>query len=182
MKQTKDGRLRRFALEPFPEAADGGIGYFIAVFDELSERVFDQISDLPTEALNFVPQGSYLSIGKLVLHQALDEANMMARIAGRQLPADLAATLSGATRTGLSIPLDPPMSAAELIAICRRVREEMTKPLLAPLTDLDAAVEVDRGPNTVRQMLMHLVWHWIYHSGHIGLTRLLWGSDYNWRY
>jgi uncharacterized damage-inducible protein DinB len=182
MKETKEGRLRRFDMKPDPGAADATIGYYIAVFDELSERVFDQISDLPAEALSFVPEGSYLSIGKLVLHQALDEAQMVARMAGAQVPPDLAEALGGADRKGLSVPLDPPPTAAELIAICRRVREEMTRPLLGPLTDPDAPVDVDHGPDTVRRMLMHLVWHWIYHSGHIGLTRLLWGSDYNWRY
>jgi hypothetical protein len=26
-----------------------------------------------------------------------------------------------------------------------------------------------------------LAWHWTYHSGQIGLLRLLWGSDYQWR-
>ena len=182
MKETKDGRLRQYDLAPFAGAANEGIAHFIAVMDELSERVYDQISDLPNEALTFVPEGSYLSIGKLVIHLASGEARSVARITGQDIPADLEAELAGGAREGLSVPLDSPRSATDLIATSRRVRAEMTKPLLGAITDIDAPVEVERGPNTVRQILMQLVWHSIYHSGHIGLTRLLWGSDYNWRY
>jgi uncharacterized damage-inducible protein DinB len=182
MKDTKEGRLRKYNLDPFPEAADRSVGYFIAVLEELAERVFDQISDLPVEALTFIPKGSYLSIGKLVTHLASGEARTVARITGQEIPKDLAEELSGGERESLSAPLESPRSAADLIATWRRVREEMTRPLLCKVTDLDAPVQVERGPNTVRQMLMHLIWHSIYHSGHIGLTRLLWGSDYNWRY
>ena len=111
MKETKDGRLRQYDLDPFAGAADEAMGHFIAVFDELSERVFDQISDLPTEALEFVPEGSYLSIGKLVIHLASGEARMVARISDREIPADLAEELSGGSREGLSVPLDSPRSA-----------------------------------------------------------------------
>jgi uncharacterized damage-inducible protein DinB len=182
VKEGKDGRLRRYDLKPFPGAATAEIGEYVAVLEELGERVFDQISDLPEEALAFVPEGSYLSIGKLVLHLVSGEARGVSRITGQEIPPDLAAELSGGGRDQLGRPLEKSRTAAELIALGRRVREEMTQPHLSRVTDLDAPIQVDRGPNTVKQMLMQLIWHSIYHSGHIGLTRLLWGSDYNWRY
>lgn len=94
MKKPKNGRPRRSDLTAFPGAENSDIGYFIAVLDELSERVFDQISDLSEDALNFVPEGSYLSIGKLVIHQALDEAHCVSRITGSSIPADLEGELA----------------------------------------------------------------------------------------
>ena len=36
---------------------------------------------------------------------------------------------------------------------------------------------------TVRGVLMHLVWHWTYHSGQVGLLRRLWGhARYKWTF
>jgi uncharacterized damage-inducible protein DinB len=36
---------------------------------------------------------------------------------------------------------------------------------------------------TVRGVLMHLVWHWTYHSGQVGLLRRLWGQGrYKWTF
>ena len=182
MKDTKDGRLRRYELTPYSGAKNGQIGYSIAILNELSERMYDQISDLPVEALSFVPRGSYLSIGKLVVHLASSEAHRVSDASGRAIPADLQAVLSTGAREHLSRPLDPPRSAEDLIALSRRLRTEFTIPALSSIDDFDAAVD-GMGPlNTVRKIIMQLVWHSIYHSGHIGLTRLLWGSDYNWRY
>jgi hypothetical protein len=66
----------------------------------------------------------------------------------------------------------------ELIAVCRRVRDDVTLPYLKGVQDIDEARMGDG--TTVRGVLMHLTWHWIYHSGHIGLVRLEWGSDYTW--
>jgi uncharacterized damage-inducible protein DinB len=182
MKETKTGRGRMYDISPIPDVPNRDIGYAVAVLNELSERVFDQISDLPQKALVFVPEGSYLPIGKLVLHLAAGEAGWMKRISGKPLPSDLEKDLAGGSRQDLLKPLASSKSASELIALCRRVREGVTKPVLSEFTDIDTEIEHERGPATVREGLMHLVWHWIYHSGHIGLTRLLWGSDYDWTF
>ena len=183
MRNEKNGRPRRVDIRSYPEATDERIGYAIAILDELSERVYDQISDLPVEALNFVPEGSYLSIGKVVLHQAMDEADCVSKITGRSVPEDLQDELSAGGKEDLDKPLaPPPKSAAELIALCKRIRQDFTKPSLSSVTDIDSSLDGQGVLDTARKQLMHLTWHWTFHSGHIGLTRLLWGSEYNWRY
>ena len=182
MKETKAGRGRKYDFSPVSGIPNRDIAYAVAILDELSERVFDQISDLPEEALEFVPEGSYLPIGKLVLHMAAAEAGWVSRISGKAMPLDLDNELKGFGREGLVNPFTATKNASKLIELCKRVREEVTKPRLSGFSDIDAPFENERGPSTVRQGLMHLTWHWIYHSGHIGLTRLLWGSDYDWTF
>jgi uncharacterized damage-inducible protein DinB len=39
-----------------------------------------------------------------------------------------------------------------------------------------------RGPHTVRQILMHLITSWVYHSGQVRLLTLQNGSDYEWAF
>ncbi len=182
MKETKKGRGRHYDFSPVPSISNRDIGYAVALLDELSERVFDQISDLPQEALEFLPEGSYLQIGKLVLHMASGEASWVSRITGKAIPADLQKELERYRRENLGDAFTATMDASKLIELCRRVREEVTKPVLSQISDIDTFFESERGPSTIREGLMHLAWHWIYHSGHIGLTRLLWGSDYDWTF
>ena len=50
MTETKRGRPRRYDFVPPAGVPDRGAGAFLAALDELSERVYDQISDLPVEA------------------------------------------------------------------------------------------------------------------------------------
>jgi uncharacterized damage-inducible protein DinB len=81
---------------------------------------------------------------------------------------------------------DLPLSstpADELISYCRAVRQTVTKPALASVDDIDRELDTTGGLATVRQVLMHVVWHWIYHSGQVGLLRRLWGSSrYKWTF
>jgi uncharacterized damage-inducible protein DinB len=74
------------------------------------------------------------------------------------------------------------VTAAELVTLCQRVRDEITFPALAVLEDIDAVMPNQNRPMTPRGVLMHLVWHWTYHSGQIGLLRESWGSGYNWTF
>ena len=182
MKETKNGRGRHYDFKPYPGVADVNIGFTIGILNELAERVYDQISDLPVEALEFVPEGSYLAIGKLVMHIAGGEARAMELISGKPIPAVLEKDLKQTGRDDLGTPPAQSKSASELIELCRRVREEVTIPTLQELDDLDRPIKNNRnqGPATAKELIMHQIWHWIFHSGHIGLTRLLWGSEYDW--
>ena len=79
--------------------------------------------------------------------------------------------------------LDPySNSAAELIALCDRVRQEVTLPGLSSIQDLEAPLSDDPRQMTVQSVLWHLIWHWTYHSGQVGLLRRLWGSRYKWTF
>jgi uncharacterized damage-inducible protein DinB len=153
------------------------------MLDELSERLFDLISDLPQDALDFVPKGATNSIAMLVTHMAWAEAGWIARVTRAAIPPGLQEQLlPGKQEASGDL---PPSSAtvAQLVAYCRSVRQEVTKPALAIVEDMDVEVGDEGRPMTVRGVLMHLVWHWTYHSGQVGLLRRLWGHGrYKWTF
>ena len=54
----KMGRPRRYGLPAAPGFLNHDAARLVAALDELSERAFDQIEDLPPSALEFAPQGA----------------------------------------------------------------------------------------------------------------------------
>ncbi len=76
----KRGRPRRYAMQIPSGFADSGVAIAAAALDELRARVIDQISDLPPDALRFVPEGSTLSIAALVEHLVWAEEGWIRRI------------------------------------------------------------------------------------------------------
>lgn len=181
--EAKRGRPRRYDLQAPAGFAHPEVGMAAAALDELRDRVSDQIDGLDDAALRAMPEGTNLSIAALVVHMVWAEQNWIARITGCQLPDDLKAQLDAA---GRAIPAGervvPETSAGELINLCRRVRDEVTYPALTGFTALDTALPSDGVPMTPRGVLMHLIWHWSYHSGQIGLLRDLAGHGYTWTF
>jgi uncharacterized damage-inducible protein DinB len=174
----KQGRERRYDLAPLEGFGSKDVGFAAAILDELRERVYDQVVDLPAEAMNFYTGATRLSIGRLMLHLAWAEASWMRRLSRRELPEDLNHRLGAGSLQLFGEEPTRVGEPSELIAVCRRVRDEATLPYLKGVQNIDE-VRMDDG-TTIRGVLMHLTWHWIYHSGHIGLVRLEWGSDYTW--
>jgi uncharacterized damage-inducible protein DinB len=62
------------------------------------------------------------------------------------------------------------------------VAAEVTLPGLSTTIDLDQHLDQSNQAMTVRGVLWHLIWHWTYHSGQVGLLRRLWGSRYKWTF
>ncbi|MGC9350316.1 MAG: DinB family protein [Anaerolineae bacterium] len=179
----KVGRPRRYDLEAPPGFANADVGLAAAALDELRERVIDQIADLPQEALTFVPEKSTLSIAVLVVHMVWAEMNWVRRITGCEAPQELVTQVDyGGRAVPAGERVVPQESAAALVALCRRVRDEVTHPALADLKTIDEVLAGDPYPTTPKGVLMHLIWHWTYHSGQIGLLRELWGSGYTWTF
>lgn len=177
----RQGRPRCYALHPPAGFVDPDVALAASALDELRARVVDQLADLSPEALRAVPEWSPLSIGALAEHLVWAEAGWIERITGAGAPADLRAAVDAAGRavpTGAMVV--PDLDAEALIALCRRIRDELTVPALATLTDIDVPFDSKRQPHTPRQVLMHLIWHWTYHSGQIGLLRDLCGAGYTW--
>jgi uncharacterized damage-inducible protein DinB len=184
LSTARSGRPRRYDIRPVSRerVANREAAYAVALLDELSERLFDLISDLPQEALDFVPEGTTNSIAMLVLHMASAEAGWIARSTRASIAPELEQLLR-AGRQGGSGDLPPSSSSPEqLIELCRRVRQEVTDPALSSLPDIDFEIPGERGAMTLRQVLMHLIWHWTYHSGQVGSLRRLWGSRYKWTF
>lgn len=176
--ETKRGRPRLYEFKAPAEYRDERIGRLAAAIREMRLRVYDQIEDLPRDALNFVSVNSTLSIGRLVLHMAYSELSQLRKFSRMEIPPDLQEALTDGALEAFERAPAPSPPAHTLHELCERVWSEVTVPYLADVEDINQA-RLEDG-STLEAMLMHLIWHWIYHSGHIGLIRLEWGSDYEW--
>jgi hypothetical protein len=174
------GRPRRYILTPPAGFANTELAHAVAQLQELSERVCDQIVDLPAEALDYMAQDTPLSITMLVLHMAWAEAWWVQRISGEKIPKPLNREIQKGSLSRIGEPPPSGFAAATLINICRRVQSEYSHPRLAGIEDIDKVQEKDEFTFSVRGVMGQLSWHWSYHSGQVGLLRLLWGSDYQW--
>ncbi len=180
--ESRVGRPRHYDLTPAAGFCRSEAAWAAAALDELRERAFDLIADLPPQLVDFVPPGANNSIAMLMVHMAWAEASWIGRLTQAEIAPDLwQQVLPG--RQDQSGEL-PPFSAdsAALIALCRRVRDEWTVPVLAALTDLDVALSGNWDHLTRRGVLMHLAWHWANHTGQVGLLRRMAGARYRWTF
>jgi len=173
----KNGRNRHYDISSKPEYSDRDIAFMAAYLDELRSRVIDQFEDLPVEALDFVHPKVGFTIGQLALHLAWGELGRLSDFLGAKIDGGLQAVMSKGSLANLGKTLPPSHSAGELSGIIRTSGETVDT-LLKRETDPDRSRDDDG--SSLRGVLMHLQWHWSFHSGHIGLIRLLWGSDYIW--
>jgi uncharacterized damage-inducible protein DinB len=179
-KPTKIGRPRRYDLSVPQGFASRELALSAAYLQELAERVYDQILDLPTEALDFTPGDSNLSIGWLVVHLAWAEGRWIGLATGAGLDPAVRARLEPGGLEHYGTAQESAGDPATLIELCRKVQREHTLPALQPIADIDEPMERGGLSVTCRGVMQQLAWHWTYHSGQIGLIRLLWGSDYQW--
>ena len=175
---SRPSRPRRYDLQPAADVTNPFAAYAVAALDELSARLFDLIADMPQEGMDFCPDGATNTMAMLTIHMAWAEAFWVSRITGYPIPPDLRSRILPG-RQGPSGDL-PSFSAPadQLIELCQRVRRELTRPALATLHEVDAEIPDEQRPMTARGVLMHVIWHWTYHSGQVGLLRRLWGSRY----
>ena len=131
MANTKLGRPRRYDLRPVTGFANAEVALAVAALDELLERALDQFDDLPQEALAFAPQGTPLTIGALVIHMAWAEMGWVERIAPASVPDDLRARLEPGRKVPKGEMVTSAETARDLVALCHRVRDEVSYPALA---------------------------------------------------
>lgn len=179
--KLKQGRIRQYDLRSPEGFRSRELAALVATLQEMAERVYDQVEDLPREALDYAPGETRLSIGRLLVHLAWAEATWVPRLVGKSICAELEKEVKGGSLELFSAPPQPAGEAAALIGLCRRVQHEHTAALLRPVADLDAPIEWNGRRISVRGIVGQLTWHWIYHSGQIGLLRFECGSDYQWR-
>ena len=177
---TKTGRPRKYGLAPLPGFVSPELAAATAWMRELAERAYDQVEDLPPEALDFTPRDTTLSIGRLMAHLGWAEATWVSRITGRPIPEGLKRLVDIGALADFDKPPGHAGTAAELIGFCRQVQESFSGPALSRIGDPGAAMETGGRKVNARGVVAQLTWHWTYHSGQIGLLRLLWGSDYQW--
>jgi uncharacterized damage-inducible protein DinB len=178
----RKGRPRRYALDPASGIPNRELARSAARLIELSERVLDQIEDLPDPAMDASPDGTGLSIGRLALHLAWAEMSWIGRLTGIEVPAHLAEELAPGALETFSGP--PPASggAARFRPLFAALRESCTLPGLRAISDPFEKRESRGLRIDAAGVAEHLAWHWTYHSGHIGLLRMLAGYDYTWTF
>ena len=181
----KKGRPREYTLTPLPGIPDQNLAMVGAMLYELRERVVDQVIDLPVDALSFRPQGTTLSIGVLAVHLVWAEAGWIGTVTDCDVPADFRKNINdiGQALPGGYEPPECTMNAKEIVTLIRRIGPELTEPALSAFPDsIDRVIATRNRTMTPRGVLMHLIWHWTYHSAQIGLLREQWGSDYTWTF
>jgi len=177
--QEKNGRARQYVFRQDPGSPNPGDQWMFGMFLELGERVLDQIEHIPAAVLNAAPADSYLAPARVVLHLIGADLRRLPLIAGPfDAPgyhADVQKTESDDFATMRTDHLDSVDILRRHLAFRKQlVAERCWTPGL-----LDTPVE---NPNfaTKRDALGHLIWHWSFHSGHIGAVTLELGYEYNW--
>ena len=79
MNETRPRSYRCTRAEGF---ADPEIAYADAALAEVAERLVNLVEDLSETALHFLPEGSNLSIARLVLHMSWAEIGWIRRLTG----------------------------------------------------------------------------------------------------
>lgn len=148
----------------------------VAYLDEMAARCLDLVADLPAAVADAVPAGGTNSIHMLCLHLYWAERHWLARtVTGEALETeDLGRFVLPADWRG--------RAWGDVGAVLTTEREAQVK---APLARL-AAGELRFTPSAqfaaAGLVLEHLKWHWVYHSGQIGLLRRLLGPRYQWTF
>ena len=176
---TKQGRPRRFQLAPLGDPLGAELSFALGMLEEMALRVVDQVDHLPPEALNYTGPNSTLSVGRLVLHLAGADLTMLSAAVGFVPDPGWVARLDEGKLAGFSVPPgDLSRAPEELRAYLKYRRDHLLAACQAP-GFLDRPVDHPYC-TTARALLGHLVWHWSYHSGQIGLTAMEAGYDYVW--
>ena len=182
MEKKQNVRPRRYRLEPLVDFRNKELAALAAGLVEQSDRVLDQLSDLPAEGMLFAAGDPALTIGWLAVHMIWGEAVWTERATARPIPADLAASVKDASFASYGASAGVYNDPAEVGRLYARLRAEYIHPALREVEDLDREFDSKGLKVNVRGIMTHLLWHWTYHSGQIGLLRLLWGSEYVWSF
>jgi len=180
MNEPRAGRPRRYSVQPDAACRDPAAGYGLGLLDECLERVVDLIADLSPEQLSAVPSGLGNSIQMLVTHMTWAEAHWVEVASGVAVPESIAAMRHGSPFPVLE------RTAEQLIDEVRQMRERYTRPTLRRIESIDRVVEPTGNWTrridavTPRGALMHVTWHWMHHTGQVGLLRRLNGAPYQW--
>ena len=168
-------RGRVYTLQPDRERF-GVYADQVAYMDEQVARLLDLVADLPAEVADAVPEGGENSIHALCLHMAWAERHWLARtVTGEVLP-------SG-DRPRFVLPADAGDRAwADLRATLVDERAAHVHAVIADVAAGRATFTAAPQFAELGLLLEHLKWHWVYHSGQVGLLRRLLGPRYSWTF
>lgn len=176
--EEKTGRPRQFNFRN-TAFGDPGNQWMFGMLLELGERVLDQVEHVSAAALNAAPAGSYLAPARVMLHLIGTDLRMLPLLLGPfEAPdyhSDVQKTTSEDFQTMATAHLDSVgILRRHLAWRSRLVAERGSAPGL-----LEQPVE-HPACATKRDLLGHQIWHWSFHSGHIGAVTLELGYEYIW--
>jgi hypothetical protein len=174
----KTGRERQLVFHD-TGFGDPGEQWMFGMVLEIGERVLDQVEHLPAAVMNASPAGSYLSPARIVVHLVGNELRELPLVAGPFDPPDYTADVQEVTAAELlTMKTDHLDTAAILrkhVAFRRKlILERCHKPGL-----LDEPIDHPL-MTTKRDAVGKWIWHWSFHSGHIGAVTLELGYEYVW--
>lgn len=157
-----------------PVAADPDVGHWLAALEEGRARTLAELTDLRPGDVDAAPTGPLATIGSLLYHVGLIEADWVASdILGLDEPPELAELLpwpdrdeTGALTIVTGLPLDAHL--ARLAAIRGWVLDRL-RPLRGE--DLDRVRSMPRYEVTPRWAIHHLLQHEAEHRAHIAWIR-----------
>ena len=175
----KQGRERKFNFRDEEGFAEPDAQWMFGMWLELGERVYDQIEHVPAATLNLKPNGSYLSPARVVLHLIGSDLRSFKTMAGQFPQAGYHSLVEKTTSTDFET---MQTEQIDVLGILKQHLVFRKNELLSRCHEpgfLDKPVD---HPSFAinRDLLGHQIWHWSFHSGHIGAATLELGYEYHW--
>jgi uncharacterized damage-inducible protein DinB len=164
---AKTGRGRNYAYQ-----LDDSLGIYahqMAVIEEQTLRVQDLISGLPADICNRPPDWGDNSIYFLAMHMAGAEDHW------------LSASSEAGTPTRRSIDKAGRFTLGGIQEYTGTVRKH-TLGLVRSCVRDEGLFKETKQFASLTSVLDHVVWHWIYHSGQVGLLRRFFRKRYTWQF
>lgn len=166
------------------KAADGFANLQVAEFDaaltECAERLHDLVYSLTSGQLCNAPAPAGFSIAQFVKHIIWGECQWIYKISDIEVPEALVQKTRGGNPADFSTMPAVDVTSDELCGLIHEGRYNYSREALKTIVDFHKEIDVTRGPADVREVLMHLTWHYTYHTGQIGLLRDFAGAEYTW--
>ncbi|MBT3274216.1 MAG: DUF664 domain-containing protein [Spirochaetales bacterium] len=178
-------RGRKYNLDPVQTIPDPETATAAAFLIEAEDRLIDLVETANQTQLHFKPEGSYLSMANLTKHMTWAEMVWISKISTVPIPHKVQEFTGTPAPQALPELTEGNEGAHEFISTIHTLRTEYTIPALAKVTDFRANVAAEGmpgGPDTVGKIISHLIWHWTYHTGQVGLLLLQGGFDYSWSF
>ena len=168
-------RPRCYSFDPSANFASEHIGWLVAGLAETTERHFDMVRQLGPEMLDARLGQAPSSVLQVTAHLGWADAYWFGAWRGEAIPVP-----DALDRDRHEPP--SPISLDEVIAACRDARDLGLEALREATDPHQARPWRGEGKLTAHGVLMHLIWHWTYHSGQCGEIALSQGYSHPWTF
>jgi len=176
--RLKTGRERRFDFQNQISTGSPEAKWMLGMLLELGDRLFDQVEHLPHEVLNAAPPGSYLTASRIILHVIQSEIRRLRLVTELEEQSYFPLVADAASENFETLQTEA-IDSVEILKRHLAFRRRVFTSCCSDVGFLDEPVNDPSLPDR-RAVLGHLIWHWSFHSGHIGAVTLEMGYEYNW--